>query len=148
NPFPLLVRLMISARALALGVLSLVLSGTIWHLQAQAGVAQVAFDVTLPANTPDGDTIYVAGNFQNWDPGAIPLTRDSATHAHGTIATTEGNALEFKFTRGDWGRVEKAIDCSEIPNRTATATNNRTITVTVANWADICIPVYDNRARK
>lgn len=115
---------------------------------AQVGVANVTFDVTLPSNTPDGDTIYVAGNFQNWDPGATPLTRDSATHAHGTITTTEGNALEFKFTRGDWARGEKAIDCSELPNRTATATNNSTITVTVANWADICVAVYDERAQK
>src|SRR5437763_3976917 len=117
-------------------------------LRAQVGVAQVTFDVTLPANTPEADTIYVAGNFQNWDPGATPLTRDSSTHAHGTITTTEGNALEFKFTRGDWSRGEKALDCSEIPNRTATATNNETITATVENWADICIPLYDTRAQQ
>src|SRR2546421_5732235 len=109
------------------------------QLLGQVGVAQVTFDVTLPANTPEADTIYVAGNFQNWDPSATPLTRDSATHAHGTITTTEGNALEFKFTRGDWTRVEKALDCSEIANRTATATNNSTIVATVANWADICV---------
>ena len=118
------------------------------HAIAQVGVAKVNFDVTLPPNTPPGDTIYIAGNFQNWDPGANPLTRDSATHAYGSITTTEGNALEFKFTRGDWARGEKAEDCSELPNRTATATNNSTITVTVANWADLCIAVYDKRAQK
>src|SRR5438067_8918516 len=116
-------------------------------LRAQVGVAQVTFDVTLPANTPEADTIYVAGNFQNWDPGATPLTRDSATHAHGTITTTQGNALEFKFTRGDWARGEKAADCSEIPNRTAQPTSDTTIYAIVANWADICVATYDSRAR-
>src|SRR5438067_9029028 len=106
-------------------------------LRAQVGVAQVTFDVTLPANTPEADTIYVAGNFQNWDPGATPLTRDDATHAHGTITTTQGYAMEFKFTRGDWTKGEKALDCSEIPNRTATADATKTISCVVANWADI-----------
>jgi enterochelin esterase-like enzyme len=115
---------------------------------AQIGTATVTFDVTLPANTPLEDKIYIAGNFQGWDPGATPLTRHSATHASGSITTTEGAALEFKFTRGDWGRGEKAQDCSELPNRKATATHGSTISVTVANWADRCIPVYDTRAEK
>lgn len=115
---------------------------------AQVGVVEVTFDVTLPANTPAADTIYVAGNFQNWDPGATPLTRDSDTHAHGTITTTQGSNLEFKFTRGDWSRGEKAQDCSELPNRTAQANGNITIPATVANWADICVATYDPRAQK
>ncbi len=117
-------------------------------LFAQVGTATVTFQVTLPATTPTSDTIYIAGNFQNWDPGATPLTRDDATHAHGSITTTQGNALEFKFTRGDWTRGEKAADCSEIANRTATASDGSTISCTVANWADICVAFYDSRAQK
>jgi enterochelin esterase-like enzyme len=121
-------------------------SATAW---AQVGPCDVTFDVTLPANTPAGDSIYVAGDFQNWDPGANALTRDSATHAHGTITTTQGTAIQFKFTRGDWARVERALDCSDIPNRTATATgSSMTVTVTVENWGDICVAVYDKRAQK
>lgn len=116
-------------------------------LSAQV-LVEVTFDVTLPESTPLGDTIYVAGNFQGWDPSATPLTRDSATHAHGTITTTQGNALEFKFTRGAWERVEKAADCSEVANRTATATGNMTLPVTVANWSDICVPFFDARTQK
>src|SRR5689334_13658660 len=67
---------------------------------AQVGTCDVTFDVTLPATTPPGDTVYVAGDFQSWDPSANPLTRDSATHAHGTITTTQGTTIQFKFTRG------------------------------------------------
>ena len=116
---------------------------------AQIGTCEVTFDVTLPATTPAADTIYVAGDFQNWDPGATPLTRDSAGHAHGTITTTQGTTIQFKFTRGDWSKGEKAIDCSEIPNRTATATgSSMTVPITVENWADLCIAVYDGRAEK
>lgn len=108
----------------------------------------ITFDVTLPADTPAGDIIYVAGNFQNWNPGTTPLTRDSVTHASGTVSVTQGSAMEFKFTRGDWARGEKASDCNEIPNRTATADSSKTITVTVANWADRCVAIYDLRAQK
>ncbi len=114
---------------------------------AQVGT-EITFDVTLPASTPLGDTIYVAGNFQGWDPGATALARDSATRAHGTVTVTPGSSLEFKFTRGDWARGEKAADCSEIPNRTATANESKTITATVANWGDNCVAFYDTRVQK
>lgn len=130
-------------------VVVVLLLAFVWRIaRAQVAPVTVTFDVTLPADTPPQDTIYVAGNFQNWDPGATPLTRDSATHAHGSITTTDGYAMEFKFTRGDWARGEKALDCSELPNRTATASANKTISATVANWADRCVAVYDTRAQK
>ena len=115
---------------------------------SQVATVEVTFDVTLPANTPGVDTIYVAGNFQGWNPGATPLTRDSPTHARGTVTVTKGSALEFKFTRGDWERGEKAADCAELPNRKATASEDQTINVTVANWADLCVAFYDARAEK
>ncbi len=116
--------------------------------EAQVGVVEITFEVTLPANTPPGDNIFIAGNFQGWDPGATMLSRDSATHASGTVTVTQGSAMEFKFTRGDWGRGEKAADCNEIPNRQATANENKTIYLTVANWGDICVAFYDTRAQK
>ena len=32
--------------------------------------AEVTMIITsVPANTPDGDQIYIAGNFNNWNPG-------------------------------------------------------------------------------
>jgi hypothetical protein len=112
------------------------------------GLVEITFDVTLSASTPTSDTIYVAGNFQNWDPGATALTRDSATHAYGSVMVPQGTAMEFKFTRGSWAKGEKAEDCSELANRTAIADASKTITCTVANWADICVPFYDARAQK
>ena len=108
----------------------------------------VTLDVTLPPETPEEDAICVAGNFQGWDPAATPLTRDSPTHAHGTITVPEGSTIAFKFTRGDWALVEKAFDCTELANRTPTAINNSTISVTIANWADRCLAVYDPRTTR
>lgn len=111
-------------------------------------LVEVSFDVMLPAVTPMGGTICIAGDFQKWKAGATPLTRDSPTHAHGVIRVPEGGRFEFKFTRGSWAAGEKALDGSELPNRTATATAGTTIAATVANWADLCVPVYDTRAER
>jgi enterochelin esterase-like enzyme len=133
-------------RRLLLAVASILAAAVPLH--AQVATVQVTFDVTLPANTPADDTIYVAGNFQNWNPNGTPLTRDSATHAHGTVTVPQGSAMEFKFTRGAWSNVEKGAECNELPDRTATASQNMTVTVTVENWADVCIPFYDSRAQK
>ncbi|HET6262847.1 MAG TPA: alpha/beta hydrolase-fold protein, partial [Chloroflexia bacterium] len=116
------------------------------------GEARVTFDVTLPPETPPGDTIYVAGNFQGWDPGATPLTRDGL-RANGVVTVTTDRNLEFKFTRGVWEKGEKAADCSELANRTALVVTDTTIQATVAKWADNCgAPTpgsgFDSRAHK
>ncbi|HEX8598775.1 MAG TPA: alpha/beta hydrolase-fold protein [Chloroflexia bacterium] len=118
----------------------------------EIGEARVTFSVTLPPETPPGDTIYVAGNFQGWDPGATPLTRNGL-HASGTVTVTTDRNMEFKFTRGTWEKGEKAADCSELENRADLIVIDKTIEATVAKWADFCggpapDSGYDDRAHK
>ncbi|MEY2546241.1 MAG: hypothetical protein QOG48_1358 [Verrucomicrobiota bacterium] len=112
--------------------------------------ANVTFDVTLPPDTPDTDTIYVAGDFQGWDPGASPLTRNGL-HATGTFTISQ-LTIEYKFTRGSWDKGEKAADCSEISNRQANVQDGETLSDTVGGWADICgtggASPIDSRAQK
>ncbi|HEX6291314.1 MAG TPA: alpha/beta hydrolase-fold protein [Herpetosiphonaceae bacterium] len=107
----------------------------------------MSVSVTLPQTTQPGDTIYIAGNFQGWNPSATPLVR-SGLQATGTITVSEGSTLEFKFTRGSWGSVEQTAECVNIPNRTAVATVGGTISASVAAWADRCTVVYDPRVEK
>ena len=41
--------------------------------------AQVTLKVTsIPANTPAGATIFVAGSFNGWNPGSTPMIADGA----------------------------------------------------------------------
>jgi enterochelin esterase-like enzyme len=122
-------------------LLTLLFAGMPWSAQAQhpsATTPQVAltFQVTLPTETPAGDTIYIAGNFQGWNPSATPLQRSGNT-ASITLSFTPGTTLEYKYTRGSWNSVEKAADGSEVPNRAATADSDRTVSDTVARWADV-----------
>jgi glycosidase len=104
---------------------------------AQARAVQVTFNATLPDTTPAGDDIYLAGNLNGWDPAGTLMTRDGLS-ATFTLTMYEGDALEYKYTRGSWDYVEKGAACEEIANRTATVVYGSDGTMalddTVLNW--------------
>ncbi|GAB4314641.1 MAG: hypothetical protein Kow00127_05870 [Bacteroidales bacterium] len=94
---------------------------------------------SIPAYTPVNDDIYIAGNFNGWNPGDpnYLLEKDSLQKWHILLGTQpEGTVIEYKFTRGSWGTVEKGINGEEIPNRTFTFGNGDTLNLVVWNWAD------------
>ena len=39
------------------------------NLNASTEAATTTFNVAVPASTPAGDTVYIAGDFQGWNPG-------------------------------------------------------------------------------
>lgn len=92
----------------------------------------------IPSNTPANQTIFVTGNFNNWDPGGegyqMTLGKDSAYYL--TLPPGFGT-VEFKFTRGDWTTVEKDICGYEIDNRYFKLGNTDTIVQSVASWGDL-----------
>ena len=63
--------------------------------------------VNLPENTPKGSVVFVAGNFNKWDPGdsRYSLVMGSDSIYRVSLPYGFGN-LEYKFTRGDWTTVE------------------------------------------
>lgn len=112
----------------------------IWFLNgAVASGATTTFRVQVPASTPVGDLIYIAGNFQGWNPGdpAYALTEQPDGRWEITLSLPDGNSIQYKFTRGSWPKVEKGPNGEEIPNRTYTPQATETINHVVANWADI-----------
>ena len=106
----------------------------------QTLTAQVTFIIdSLPDYTPPEDILYIAGDFQGWDPG----NPDYALQKNGEDkwfivldSMAPGTTLQFKFTRGDWGKVEKGINGEEIPNREFTYGNGDTVGIIIYNWAD------------
>ncbi|HHS98165.1 MAG TPA: hypothetical protein ENK08_09800, partial [Chloroflexi bacterium] len=105
----------------------------------------LTFSVTVPAFTPQEDTVYVAGDDAavfgaSWDPAAQPLQRIDATHWRTTLRAPEGMALRYKYTRGSWDRVEKWGWLVGLANRTITPTWGTSGAMTVAdvvhNWRD------------
>jgi len=101
--------------------------------------ADITFLVTVPVATPPQDSVYIAGDFQGWNPGdpSFGLAKMGGLLHEITLTFEMGTPLQFKFTRGDWAKVEKGPNGEEIPNRTHTVTATDTLDLTVASWADI-----------
>ncbi len=103
-------------------------------------MAQVTFIAnSIPANTPPDENLYIAGNFNNWQPGSAEFVMHKNAQDKWEItlsAQPEGTAIQFKFTRGSWETVEKGANGEEIPNRTFTYGNNDTVFVNILRWAE------------
>lgn len=101
----------------------------------------VTVTVSLPDNTPGGDPIFMAGDFQGWNPGGTPMTKVDDRTWTISLPFTEGDAPQYKFTRGTWDAVEKDAACGEITNRTFAVTYGTTgtqlVEATVEKWRDI-----------
>ena len=116
---------------------------------AELRTVTLVFNVTVPATTDaTGRSVYIAGfvdrldgNFPQWDPGGVSLTRVDATHWSITFTGREGTQIEYKYTLGDWDHVEKDEACGEIANRQLTlsygATGTQVISDNVPNWRNV-----------
>lgn len=104
---------------------------------SQVLIAQLTINVTsIPGNTPVNDDIYIAGNFNNWNPGdsGYVLTDDGNGAYHVTFSPSVGN-LEFKFTRGSWPTVEGNAQGQFIPNRTLYyGGGQQSVDLSIAGW--------------
>ena len=102
--------------------------------------AQLTLKVTqIPANTPAADDIYVAGNFQNWNPGdpAYVLTASGGSTYEITITPPVG-LVKYKFTRGDWSTVEGNAAGGFLPDREFNYTGTpATEEVEILSWEDL-----------
>jgi len=95
---------------------------------------------SIPENTPVGEPLFVAGNFNSWNPGdeAYQLTKNADSLWSIVMPQqTEGTTIAFKFTRGDWNRVEKGPNGEEIPDRQFVYGNGSTTNFAIAQWADL-----------
>lgn len=102
--------------------------------------AQLTITVTsIPTATPQGDKIYIAGTFNNWNPGNTAY--QLSDHHDGTWSITfapSPGTLEYKFTRGSWQTVEGTSEGGFRPNRTYTyAGGVQSTSVSIAGWEGI-----------
>ncbi|GAB4417443.1 MAG: hypothetical protein OHK0039_27810 [Bacteroidia bacterium] len=93
----------------------------------------------VPANTPPGDSIYLTGTFNQWQPGdpAYRLLR----RGDGSLVLTLGTVsppFSYKYTRGSWETVEADVLGNAVPNREqARGTTPLTVSGRVAGWEDL-----------
>ncbi len=102
--------------------------------------AQLTLKITaLPANTPATDSIYIAGNFNTWNPGnADFIVKKQADGTRQIIINPPVGNVEFKFTRGNWATVEGNVQGGEISNRVINYTGQpQTLNVSIVSWKDL-----------
>ncbi len=98
---------------------------------------KITFLVKQPSVLHSGDHLFIAGNFNSWDPGDkdFEFTEDKNGIAKITITLPPGN-YEYKFTRGDWNKVETLADGKGISNRTLKVNSDTIIHVDIQGWND------------
>jgi len=92
----------------------------------------------LPKNTPENAKIYLAPDFNGWDPGDKKLIFSKLNNGQPylTIPIT-GSTMDYKITRGGWNTVEVDRDGNETENRKLFTGFADTVHIQVVRWRDL-----------
>lgn len=104
------------------------------YLNAQYSVRIIVNTIATKQN----DAVYVAGNFNNWN--AKDVDKKLKPFGGGRLVIVFNNIAaglyEYKFTRGDWSKVETNAKGEDIENRNVTITGDTSFEVMIAGWKD------------
>ena len=98
---------------------------------------------SVPENTPHDASLYISGNFNNWNSGSdMYKLKPQFDGTYRVTIYTDLEKLEYKFTRGNWNAVEGSESGKARPNRiidrAAKANNNAVlIDVEIKTWEDL-----------
>ena len=102
--------------------------------------AQYTVKITLTELPPQPvtDTVYIAGNFNNWNPKDenFRLQKNEQGHFFIEIKDVEPAGYEFKFTRGSWEQGETNDKGADLPNRKVTIRSDSVFQFSIAGWKD------------
>jgi len=92
--------------------------------------------ITTPSLHQD-DGVFVAGNFNKWNPGDNKYTfsKENGSLVLQIKNLPAGN-YEYKFTRGNWQKVESTISGIGTANRTIALSRDTSIECSIDGWAD------------
>ena len=124
-------------RNLILGAIALLLIPLVWGIGQDK---KVLIRVLVPASTPIDAKLFIAGNspaLGNWDPGLVPLTRQSDGSWLYSANAPAGTVLEFKVTRGSWNSEAQYIDGVVPRNTVVVVSTDTVITLSPLSWHDL-----------
>ncbi|MCB2220436.1 MAG: hypothetical protein KQI35_08585 [Bacteroidetes bacterium] len=91
----------------------------------------------LPSITPSNAEIFLAPDFNGWDPEDRKLIFNKLPDGRPYITVTGRNkGFEYKITRGGWETVEVDENGNTIPNRSITYGFSDTVFIKVQKWRD------------
>ena len=106
--------------------------------------AQFAVTIQLK-NVPiahNRDEIFVAGNFNDWNPAEnnCKFLKNGDTYFL-KLTGLKANTYQFKFTRGSWGKVECTAKGADVENHSLKFSSDTTVEYDIAGWIDDFGPV-------
>lgn len=85
----------------------------------------------------DEDSIFIAGNFNGWNPHHnnyyLNCKKDVCSL---TCYGLAAGAYQFKFTRGDWSKVESTANGADVSNRIISLHSDTSIDCSIDGWKD------------
>lgn len=103
--------------------------------------ASAQFTIRIIVNdvaTKKLDDIYVAGDFNNWNPhdDAYKMKLFGATRRIHVLKDVPAGTYTFKFTRGSWEKVETTAKGEDLENHSVEVNADTSLTFFVAGWKD------------
>lgn len=94
---------------------------------------------SIPVNTPPGAKIYVAGTFNNWNPGdTTKILTPLGNGQYSITLTPPVGQVRYKFTRGSWATVEGNANGGFLPDRVWNYNGQpTTLELTILSWEDV-----------
>jgi len=98
---------------------------------------KVKFEVKRPTGVHDSDKIFIAGNFNKWDP-ALKENSFIVDKSGGGLYEMQlpAGSFEYKFTRGSWDKVEVTADGKGVGNRNLLLQKDTAIYISIGGWKD------------
>ena len=83
------------------------------------------------------ESIYVAGNFNGWNPKdeQFKLKKEWDGKFAITFPNVAAGDYEFKFTRGGWETVETTVEGRQVANRTLKLMSDTTLNLDIDGWS-------------
>jgi hypothetical protein len=120
------------------GIIKAILGNAFFlHLiNLSAQVAAVNFTVQVPREISNDNNVYIVGSFNYWHPGdsLYKMNKTGKEIYTITLPLFEGRDYQYKYTAGNWDKVEVAANDSDINNRRFFSLNGKSISDTVVKW--------------
>jgi hypothetical protein len=110
-----------------------------WNDMPKSGCPSFTIIIeSMPENTPEDASLYLASSINNWDPGSRYWMFKQGLDMKYYIEVPRSYVgdIEYKVTRGHWGTVECKINGMDIDNRTFHGNAGDEVRITIQRWKD------------
>lgn len=91
---------------------------------------------SLPPYHKPADPVYLAGSFNNWNPGQPQMRFENRGGVYTITISLQKGSYEYKLTRGSWETAEAGVGGAGAANRVLQVAADTLIELSVADWAD------------